>query len=100
MKSTTAEEVVRGRPPWLHTHTHRVGVLVAGEQHRGGTALPGFGGPLPVTSQPGGATTACFVLRAAPTASLAGGDVLLVGADSLGGDSVPGQKKAKKASTH
>lgn len=72
-----------------------MGVLVASEQHRGGTALPGFGGRFPVTSQPGGATAACFFLRAAPTASLAGGDVLLVGADSLGGDSVPGQKTSK-----
>lgn len=73
-----------------------MGVLVAGEQHRGGTALPGFGGPFPVTSQPSCANAACFFLRAAPTASLAGGDVLLVGADSLGGDSVTGQKIPRK----
>lgn len=59
-----------------------------GEQHQGGTVFPGFGGPFSVASQQVRATAACFFLHAAPTASLAGGDVLLVGAGSLGGDSV------------
>lgn len=74
--------------------------LVVGEQHQGGTVLPGFGGPFSVASQQVFATAACFFLRAAPTASLAGGDVLFVGAGSLGGNSVPGQKMPKKERTH
>lgn len=77
-----------------------MGVLVVGEQHQGGTLLPGFGGPFSVASQQVRATAACFFLRAAPTAFLAGGDVLLVGAGSLRGTSVPGQKMSKKERTH
>lgn len=99
MRSTTAEEVARRRPQ-RSKHTHHVGVLGVGEQHRGGTVLPGFGAPVSVASQQVCATAACFFFRAAPTAPLAGGDVLLVGAGSPGADSVSGQKMSTKARTH
>lgn len=58
--------------------------------------LPGVGGPFSAASQQDRAAGACFSLRAAPTASLAGGDVLLVGPGYLGSDSVPGQKMWKQ----
>lgn len=77
-----------------------MGVLVVGEQHQGGTLLPGFGGPFSVASQQVWATAACFFLRTATAASLAGGDVLFVGAGSLRETSVPGQKMSKKERTH
>lgn len=78
-----------------------MGVLVVGELHQSGTVLPGFGGPFSVAPQQVRATAVCFFLRAAPTASHAGGDVLLVDAGSLRKDSVPGQKKkTKKERTH
>lgn len=74
-----------------------MGVLVVGEQHQGGTVLPGFGGPFSVASQQDRTAAACFLL---PKASLAGGDVLLVGAGSLRENSVHGQKMPKKERTH